>query len=59
MAGVRSTPPRIAVSPLKTEVKRSMSPETRLIGTKRKADNEQAEGDEIPLSKRVTLSIHS
>ncbi|KAF8525345.1 hypothetical protein JB92DRAFT_2877529 [Gautieria morchelliformis] len=63
VAGVRSTPPgTIAVSSLKAEVKRSMSPETRLIGMKRKVedvDNAQVEGDETPPSKRVALSIHN
>ena len=63
VAGIRSTPPRtIAVSSLKAEVKRSMSPDTRLTGTKRKVedvDNTQAEGDETPPSKRVAISIDS
>lgn len=63
VAGIRSTPARtIAVSSLKAEVKRSMSPDTRLTGTKRKVedvDNTQAEGDETPPSKRVAISIDS
>jgi len=63
VAGVRSTPSRtIAVSSLKAELKRSMSPETRLTGTKRKVedvDNAQAEGEETLPSKRVALSICS
>jgi pre-mRNA cleavage complex 2 protein Pcf11 len=63
VAGVRATPPgTIAVSSLKAEVKRSISPETRLAGMKRKVDdvnNAQVEGDETPPFKRVALSIHN
>ncbi|KAF8592392.1 hypothetical protein K439DRAFT_1503404 [Ramaria rubella] len=64
VVGVGSTPLRTsAVTSLKNEVKRSQSPETRLIGTKRKVedvnDSAKVEDDETPPSKRVALSVQN
>ncbi|KAF8528963.1 hypothetical protein BU17DRAFT_80117 [Hysterangium stoloniferum] len=60
VAGIRTTPPKTTALSVLKDVKRSQSPETRLSGTKRKADeldNVKIEGDDTPPSKKVAVSI--